>query len=638
MRLWRRQRRLRLRTAWRACAGAIAALAVAPAGASAAASTNAGGAPLGDLLLLGLLLGSLFGAFAALAQRHRSGRGTILHRSGRALARATGLPAWAALPAVVTVVSSFCAVTGFYWDVGVHVDDGRDPGPLTVAPHWPTLLGLSGVALGGALALVMGPRERRPTFVRLARGWFAPLGGILVLVCGTIAVIAFPVDDVWHRVFGQDVTVWGPVHLLLINGGGLSMLGVWMLLVEGRDWAEAHGLTVKRRLVWAMEAGVGGGLLVAVSDMQAEFDFGVPQFPLLNHPVLLVVCAALVLTAVRVRLGRGGALAAIAAFLLIRVFLTLLVGPVLGHVTPHLYPYVVEALCVELIALIPASRQPVAFGALAGLAIGTVGVVAAWAWSNVWMPVPWPGALVGEALQVTCIAGPAAGALGAMIGAALDGRAAPWGALHPRTPVVVIALAVVAVCLAYPVPKRTDSDTHGTVTLSRVHDGRAQLTLRLEPRGAAERADWLSALAWQGGAPRVLDPLVRIGPGEYRSTQAIPISGAWKSGIRLHRGRTMVALPLHFPADPAIGARAIAPPHGETRAFVSEKDLLRREAKASPNAGFADSLKAAVAVIALFWISAFGWSLRRMRRRGAPGARQARLRRRRARRPAMYRA
>jgi len=35
---------------------------------------------------------------------------------------------------------------------------------------------------------------------------------------------------------------------------------------------------------------------------------------------------------------------------------------------------------------------------VAGVGIATVGVVAEWGWSQVWMPVPWPGHIVVEAM------------------------------------------------------------------------------------------------------------------------------------------------------------------------------------------------------------------------------------------------
>ena len=51
--------------------------------------------------------------------------------------------------------------------------------------------------------------------------------------CGAFALIGFPLDDVWHRLFGQDVTLWGPTHLMLIGGAGMSLVGMAVLLSEG---------------------------------------------------------------------------------------------------------------------------------------------------------------------------------------------------------------------------------------------------------------------------------------------------------------------------------------------------------------------------------------------------------------------
>ena len=49
--------------------------------------------------------------------------------------------------------------------------------------------------------------------------------------------------------------------------------------------------------------------------MQAEFDFSVPQFRLLFHPVLLMLAASIALVTARIWIGRGGALMALVGFL-----------------------------------------------------------------------------------------------------------------------------------------------------------------------------------------------------------------------------------------------------------------------------------------------------------------------------------
>ena len=69
--------------------------------------------------------------------------------------------------------------------------------------------------------------------MRITDDWYAPLGGVLICACGAFSLIGFPLDDVWHRLFGQDVTLWGPTHLMLIGGAAMTLVGIAVLLVEG---------------------------------------------------------------------------------------------------------------------------------------------------------------------------------------------------------------------------------------------------------------------------------------------------------------------------------------------------------------------------------------------------------------------
>ena len=73
---------------------------------------------------------------------HRQGRIRWLSALGDFSARVSGFPAWYALPAAVAGISLLVAVTGFYWDVATHIDNGRDPGPFGNAAHFPILIGL----------------------------------------------------------------------------------------------------------------------------------------------------------------------------------------------------------------------------------------------------------------------------------------------------------------------------------------------------------------------------------------------------------------------------------------------------------------------------------------------------------------
>src|SRR4051794_4839306 len=128
-----------------------------------------------------------------------------------------GLPVWASAPIGLTTISLLTAVFGFYWDVSTHIDNGRDPGPFANPAHYFIILGLAGIALAGYVAVVLGMREGEQGGVTF-RGWHVPVGGVLLTACGVIALAGFPLDDVWHRIFGQDVTLWGPTHIQMVAG------------------------------------------------------------------------------------------------------------------------------------------------------------------------------------------------------------------------------------------------------------------------------------------------------------------------------------------------------------------------------------------------------------------------------------
>src|SRR4051812_7171475 len=291
----------------------------------------AGGAPTQDLIGGGIVAVLLTVAVLWIGWAHRTGRIQFVGRLADFSARISGLPRWAALPAAVTGGALLIAVFGFYWDVAKHIDTGRDPGPFGTAAHYPILVGLGGIPLGGMLAIVLSTGRDPPASVRVGRDWPVPLGGVLIFVCGLAALSGFPLDDVWHRIFGQDVTLWGPTHVLMVGGASLSTLGVWVLLVEGgRVRQPGSGLKYADVLVKLRTVSIAGAFLIGMSTLQGEFDYGVPQFQLVYQPILIALAGGAALVAARVKLGRGGALGATAFYLLTFGVLSLIIGPVFG--------------------------------------------------------------------------------------------------------------------------------------------------------------------------------------------------------------------------------------------------------------------------------------------------------------------
>jgi len=47
-----------------------------------------------------------------------------------------------------------------------------------------------------------------------------------------VVILAAPIDDLWHRLFGLDVTLWSPPHLLGLAGSQVSNLGGLLIALE----------------------------------------------------------------------------------------------------------------------------------------------------------------------------------------------------------------------------------------------------------------------------------------------------------------------------------------------------------------------------------------------------------------------
>jgi hypothetical protein len=576
-----------------------------------AAGEPAGGAPVQDLVPAALVGGALAVIELAVGLGHRAGRITVLGRAAALAEKVVPVAGWAALPVLLTLWSLAIAAFGFFWDVATHIDNGRDSGPFANFAHYPILLGLGAIALAGFLAAVLGADARDRAAIAWAPGWRIPLGGALLLLCGGLAMIGFPLDDVWHRIFGQDVTLWGPTHVLMIGGASLAPIAAWLLLVEGR--CAAGRPSAGRLRMLGLEVQLAGATLIGMSTLQLEFGFGVPQFQLVFHPILIALAASVGLVAARLRLGPGGALAATATYLLVMTPMVLIVGPVFGHTFLHFPLYIVEAVLVELAAVALIRRGPVAFGAGAGVLIGTVGVAAEWAWSYIAMPIAWPATLLPEAPVLALAAAVAGALLGAHLGGALAAPRRPSG--MPRL-VPVAALATLIACLAIPMHTTDGDPLRAQVTLDRAAPGEAVVTMRLDPAGGADDARWFHAMAWQGGASRLV-ALDEIAPGTYRTAEPIPVHGDWKSMIRLHEGSAILAMPVYMPGDAAIPAKEVPAHPRFARAFQLDHEVLRREERgAAP--WLAGAAYGILAVVALAWLLAIGAAVTRFERRAAP--------------------
>ncbi len=539
----------------------------------------AAGAPTAQILIATLFGLGTTALLALVVSRHLSGKGRLLARAGAACERMIGLPSWAALGFVVAMQGLVFGGAGVFWDVSLHIDQGRDVGPLANPSHYPILWALYSIFAAGVLSVALHQRAevRSPRAVRLPNGIEAPVGGLLLILCGAFALSGFPLDDVWHRMFGQDVTLWGPTHLLMINGAILSAPTIIALVLEGK---RATGRPLSSRWSSRGEAYVRitlpGVLLFAVAFWATEFDWGLPQFRLVWQPLLLSFGAAFALVVGVLWTGRWGAMRVVVSYLIGRIALSAMVGG-LGQTMPSMPLFLVEALCVEALArsIDPAAR-PLRFGLVAGALCGSVGFAAEYGWTQITSPQPWTTDFLAEAIPTALAAGVAGGAVGALLGMALIGQLPPRPV---RRGVALAAAGVMVVLGANALVLDQPAGVRADVTLDSVagSEGRtAFVTARITPPSAAEDTSWFNAVSWQGGGREtaVMEPL---GDGRWRSSQALPLHGEWKTALRLHKDRAMIALPLHMPRDSGVPTPGVSRPEQFSAVMVPDLEVVQTE-------------------------------------------------------------
>lgn len=585
-----------------------------------AQGSEGGGAAIGEVIgmsVVGLIVGVIL---LWIGYLHRARKITWLNSLGEWSERKFKRPAWVALPIALFITTIISALFGFIWDVSLHIGKGRDPGPLANPAHYFILFGLFILFIAGCLACILPYDKPGPYAVRITRNWYAPVGGILMAVCGLYALTGFPLDDIWHRIFGQDVTLWGPTHLMMIGGAGFSTLSALFLEHEGRKAVgddkpkDGPGLKFVQYLAF-------GGVVIGMSVFQIEFDFGVPQFRQVFEPMLIAAAGAFGLVAARMMMGRGGAIIAALLALALRGAMALLVGPILGAPINWFALYLGAAVVVELIALTPLLKRPIIFGLVSGLGVATVGLWLESLWINAVYTYPWPTSIWPEALMMAVPVAVLTGACGAMAGMVVTDQRLPRRGIG----IGIVALTVLALGgatangLQYEVPQNANA----TITLTDVpvQEGQHFVTADVQITPAnliSDDPNWVSVLGWQGGLANergiFTDHLEKVGPGHYRSTQPIPVSGKWKTLLRVHDGKTFTAVPIYLAGDPGIGAKEVPAEANMTRPFVPEITILQRER--SPDTPQVLWLVGCLVVLActLLMIAAIAWGAGRINR------------------------
>jgi hypothetical protein len=213
---------------------------------------------------------------------------------------------------------------GVGWDIRWHLIVGRDS--FWIAPHVMTYASVavaSMIALGvlvaetwrarGAIGLVDAVTIAG---LRGSRGFHLAWWGM------AIVILAAPIDDLWHRLFGLDVTLWSPPHVLGLAGFQVSNLGALLIALEVYDpgWTRWSALITGGVLL------LGTFYILVDQSVQTAFRRGSIFF--FTYPVMGSVAFTFALVVVaRIAESRGAPLTLAIGALLVQISI-LLVGDI----------------------------------------------------------------------------------------------------------------------------------------------------------------------------------------------------------------------------------------------------------------------------------------------------------------------
>src|SRR5262245_22121226 len=124
---------------------------------------------------------------------------------------------------------------GVQWDIRWHLVIGRDS--FWIPPHVMTYAGVALITVISLAVLALETWRARsagappPGTVRVfglvgTPGFHLSWWGI------ALTLLAAPIDDLWHRLFGIDVTLWSPPHLLGMLGAQVNSVACLLIALE----------------------------------------------------------------------------------------------------------------------------------------------------------------------------------------------------------------------------------------------------------------------------------------------------------------------------------------------------------------------------------------------------------------------
>lgn len=143
---------------------------------------------------------------------------------------------------------------GAIWDREWHFFVGRDQ--FWTPPH--TLI-YSCVTGAGLIALIVvisdtiryyrhAPGVDDTSTVRIFNVFHAPLGFIIAGFGALQALVAAPLDNYWHMLYGIDIALWAPFHMMGVTGAMIGALGMVYIFASEATIERTSGYLYRRFL------------------------------------------------------------------------------------------------------------------------------------------------------------------------------------------------------------------------------------------------------------------------------------------------------------------------------------------------------------------------------------------------------
>ncbi len=201
------------------------------------------------------------------------------------------------------------AELGLAWDRNWHDLVGRDR--FWIPPH---ILLYTGVGGAGLVALIVIFIET----LRYARkhdgvddtstipvlGYFhAPLGFVLLGFGALTDLLAAPLDNYWHELYGLDVTLWSPFHIMGTLGGVILGLGAIYMISSEAAYERQKGAASWRILglsgpEWCAIILLAALIEIALPSLTAFTPANIGTFTLLTYPIPLTMAGVSMLIAI----------------------------------------------------------------------------------------------------------------------------------------------------------------------------------------------------------------------------------------------------------------------------------------------------------------------------------------------------